>query len=86
MAVVLLGDDGCRLRTRLPDSCHTLRRVSGARFVWVGRIRALCNDVPPCVPFHLWSKSRACLGRVVGFPVLRTYLEGIRLSHRSSFV
>lgn len=75
---VLFGGDGCRLGTCLPDSCHTLRRVSGVRFVWVGWILALGSDVLPCMPFQLWSKSKDCLGRVVGFlccvPIVKAFV------------
>src|SRR5215472_15188820 len=60
--------DGCRLATRLPDSCHTLRHVSGPRCVWVGRILALRSDVqPPHALFICGPRAKSSPGRVVGF-------------------
>jgi hypothetical protein len=67
VVLVLIGNDGCRCVAFLPDSCHTLRHVSGVRFVRLGWIPALRSDVRLCIPLHSWSKSNFSLGQVSGF-------------------
>lgn len=84
--VVLFGDDGCRL-----GACF-------ARFVSYATTREWCSvcmgRLDPCfgqrrLTLHAFSfvvQEQSLPWPSRGFPVLRTYREGIRLSHRPSFV
>ena len=84
--VVLFVDGGRRCVAFSPDSCHTLRHVSGVRFVWFGWIPALGSDIRLCIPLQSWSESNFSLGQASGFLCSVPNSEGIRLSHRPSFV
>ena len=63
-----------------PDPCHTLRRVSGARFVWVGRI--LCSVQRRLTPACLFIRGpRAKLALAESWVSCAAYLQ-----RRHSFV